>query len=408
MPKGGGCRLSWQVVYTPLSFVDIIPDHYKHKPISLYNAPILNPDRLIVPLLRNMIEVCQFDVLLFLYGLAMFYRDEIRVTMYEIVFCAYASGWILEEFAAIIEHEWYVHTQNLWSFLDIAFFLVYSIYFALRMHAAVFGDACLAASALDILSIAAPVLLPRLAFNLPPDNTPFISLRAMMKDFAVLTLLATWCFGCFFLSMKWLLDARPEHFCDPPDSATISKWLLWIWFGLDGTGFERSIDIHIFLGPALMITFAFLGNTLFLTILRCMLTNTFAKIVDNSTAEVQFRCAVLTFEGVNSDAIFAYRPPLNILALVVLLPLKFVLSPRSFHNVNVGAARLLNAPLLLLIGLYERRHLWRAPKNEPLGPYKRSSFFLWTFSGFSPHGDIQAVFDTDPPNAHAAEELHLG
>ncbi len=58
-----------------------------------------------------------------------------------------------------------------------------------------------------------------------------------------------------------------------------------------------------------MISFAFIGNTLFLTILVSMLTNTFSKIAGNATAEIQFRRAVLTFEGVKSDAIFAYRPP---------------------------------------------------------------------------------------------------
>ncbi|CEJ54851.1 hypothetical protein PMG11_01140 [Penicillium brasilianum] len=389
-----------QIIYTPLSFVDIIPDHYKHHPISLYNprkSPILNHRRLIVPRLRNIIEICQFAVLLLLYGLTMVYRDGTNITTYETIFCTYASGWLLEEFAAIIEHGWYVHTQNVWSFLDIAFFGIYSVYFMLRTYAAVVEDVDLATSSLDILCVAAPVLLPRLAFNLMPDNMLFISLRAMMRDFSVLTLLATWCFAGFFLSMKWLIESRSEIVIDLPGSATISKWMLWIWFGLDGTGFERSPDFHVLLGPALMIAFAFLGNTLFLTVLVSMLTNTFAKMVENSTAQVHFRRAVLTFEGVKSDAIFAYRPPLNILALVILLPLKFVLSPRWFHKVNVGAARVLNAPLLLAIGLYEQHQLWQAPKNGTKKLYKRTSLLPWTFSGFSPHGDIQAVFDIEPP-----------
>lgn len=397
-----------RIIYTPLSFVDIIPDHYKHHPISLYNprkAPILNHYRLIVPRLRKMIEICQFALLLLLYGLAMVYRDGINITGYEATFCAYASGWLLEEFAAIIEHGWYVHTQNVWSFLDLAFFGIYSIYLALRTYAAAVGDADVAASALDVLCVVAPVLLPRLAFNVMPDNMLFISLRAMMRDFSVLTLLATWCFAGFFLSMKWLIDTRSDRVVDSPGSATITKWMLWIWFGLDGTGFERSVDFHVILGPALMIAFAFLGNTLFLTVLVSMLTNTFAKIVDNATAEVHFRRAVLTFEGVKSDAIFAYRPPLNILALVILLPLKSLLSPRWFHKVNIAAARFFNAPLLLAIALYERHQLWRAPKHDANRSYKRSSLFRWTFSGFSPHGDIQAVFDTEPPKTVFEDSL---
>jgi hypothetical protein len=105
-----------QVVYTPLSFVDILPDHYKHNPISLYDprkAPLLNQYRLIVPRLRGIIEVCQFAILLALYVLAMVRREGLRFTVYEIIFCAYTTGWILEEFAAMIEHGWKVHMQNL-------------------------------------------------------------------------------------------------------------------------------------------------------------------------------------------------------------------------------------------------------------------------------------------------------
>ncbi|KFY26287.1 hypothetical protein V491_01366 [Pseudogymnoascus sp. VKM F-3775] len=400
-----------QVVYTPLSFVDILPDHYKHSPISLYDprkAPLLNQYRLIVPRLRGIIEVCQFAVLLVLYVLTMIRRQGLKITTYEIVFCAYATGWILEEFAAIIEHGWKVHTQNLWSFLDITFFLIYSTYFTMRMYALASGRLHLGQSALNILAIAAPVLLPRLAFNLMPDNMLFISLRAMMRDFTVLTLLAIWCFAGFFLSMKWLLDVTAQDpNRDTPDLATISKWMLWIWFGLDGTGIERSVNFHAVLGPSLMIAFAFLGNTLFLTILVSMLTNTFSKIVANASAEIQFRRAVLTFDGVKSDAIFAYRPPFNVLALLILLPLKLILSPRWFHSVNVAMTRILNAPILLLIGFYERHQLWRAPNGQPRGPSKRGKLFPWTFSGFSPHGDIQAVFETDPPEAILGKTLEV-
>ena len=193
---------------------------------------------------------------------------------------------------------------------------------------------------------------------------------------------------------------------------TISKWMVWIWFGLDGTGIQRSPDFHWLLGPALMVLFAFLGNTLFLTILVSMLSNTFSIIAANATAEVQFRRAVLTFEGVKSDAIFAYMPPFNILALVVLLPLKFIVSDRMFHKINVDATRTLNAPLLLVISLYERHSLWRDDRHRhrpgppaqninwkpPIETWAHRLRF-WDFTRLSVHGDVQAVFETDPPRS---------
>ena len=61
--------------------------------------------------------------------------------------------------------------------------------------------------------------------------------------------------------MTWLSDGGHQPI-------TISKWMLWVWFGLDGTGIQRSVDFHWLLGPILMVAFAFLGNTLFLTILQ--------------------------------------------------------------------------------------------------------------------------------------------
>ena len=190
--------------------------------------------------------------------------------------------------------------------------------------------------------------------------------------------------------------------------------MIWIWFGLDGTGIASSADFHPILGPMLMIAFAFLGNTLFLTILVSMLSNTFSVIVANVVPEIQYRRTVLTFEGVKSDAIFAYMPPFNILALIVMLPLKAILSARYFHKLNVLFTRVLNAPVLLFLSWYERRTLWvvdrhrrRSPKainwRGADGPsvagigWWGKTMQLWDMSRFSVHGDLQAVFDHEPP-----------
>ncbi|KIW09850.1 hypothetical protein PV08_11951 [Exophiala spinifera] len=397
-----------KIVYTPNSFIDIIPDHWKKRPISLYDprrAPLLNQYRLIVPRIRNLIEVCQFAILLGLYLAVMAGRggrSNTDYTLVEAVFDVYASGWMLDQLASILEHGWVVYTQNLWSFLDVMFCSLFFVYLVLRLHAFRIHDEeqsiLLARTALDILSCAAPVLIPRLAFNVMSENLLFLSLRAMMVDFMNLTVLAVWCFAGFLLSLKWL----GAH-----QSVTIGKWMIWIWFGLDGTGIGESPDFHWFLGPVLMVMFAFLGNTLFLTILVSMLTNTFSSIVGTAVQEIQFRRAVLTFEGVKSDAIFAYLPPFNILALIIMLPLKWTMSPRMFHKVNVAAVRTLNLPVLLLISLYERRTLWVTDKKfkhkkidwkNANGP-KATAGQYWAISRFTVHGDIHAVFDIDCPES---------
>lgn len=186
----------------------------------------------------------------------------------------------------------------------MTFAAIFGIYLVLRIHGWRIGELVPGQQAMDVLAMGAPVLVPRLAFNLMSENMLFVSLRAMMRDFTILTVLAVWCFAGFLLSMTWLADGTHE-------TITISKWMLWVWFGLDGTGIQKSTDFHWILGPILMVAFAFLGNTLFLTILVSMLSTTFSNIVANANAEIQFRRAVLTLEGVKSDAIVCLPQPSN-------------------------------------------------------------------------------------------------
>lgn len=97
------------IIYTPSSFMDIIPDRYKQKPISLYNpreASLLNQYRLIVPRTRNILEIIQFVTLLFLYIAFMSERDPTRLSILEIAFAIYAFGWVLDQVATMLEHGW--------------------------------------------------------------------------------------------------------------------------------------------------------------------------------------------------------------------------------------------------------------------------------------------------------------
>ena len=97
-----------------------------------------------------------------------------------------------------------VYTQNLWSFLDVTFIIIYVVYLFLRIHGFRTGLLAPAEQAFDVLALGAPVLIPRLAFNLMSDNLVFLSLRSMMADFFLLTALSAWCFFGFLLSLLWL------------------------------------------------------------------------------------------------------------------------------------------------------------------------------------------------------------
>lgn len=89
--------------------MDLIPDRYKQKPIALYEpreAPLLNQYRLIVPRTRNILEIVQFITLLGLYLAFMAERDAAYLSPLELAFSTYAFGWVLDQFATILEHGW--------------------------------------------------------------------------------------------------------------------------------------------------------------------------------------------------------------------------------------------------------------------------------------------------------------
>lgn len=97
-----------------------------------------------------------------------------------------------------------MYTQNLWSFLDVTFVVIYSIYVVLRIHGFRLGIAQSGQQAFDVLALAAPALIPRMAFTLLSDNLVLLCLRSMMVDFFFLTALSAWCFLGFLLALLWL------------------------------------------------------------------------------------------------------------------------------------------------------------------------------------------------------------
>ena len=381
------------IVYTPTAFFEFLPDTYKFKDIGLYKsyeAPILDQHRLVVPSNRYSLEILHFVILLVLYMAQMEMRDKDDFTPFEIVFCIYTFGWLLDQFATVLEHGWQVYTQNLWVYLDVSFGGAFVLYFILRLIGHSTNDTNMTEIAFDLLAMGAPFLVPRLAFNLLSENMLFVSLREMMSNFVLLTLLAVWSFGGFLLASGWM--SRGQH-----SPLTIAKWMLWLWFGLDSTGIEASPQFHWLLGPVLMISFTFLGNTLFLTILVSMLTNTFATITANTDCEIQYRRTVVTFEGVKSDALFLYPPPFNILALIVLLPLKLILTPRYFHKVIVYSVRTINFPVLISLSFWERRRL--LAREMPNWWQSFTTQWQWDNLGLAVHGDLQTVFERAPPRS---------
>jgi len=172
-------------------------------------------------------------------------------------------------------------------------------------------------------------------------------LRAMISEFLFFMSIASICFSGLLFTL-WTLGKERW-------TVKAIAWLMvQIWFGNTYLSFGQASSFHPFFGPILMTIFAAMSNTLLLTILISILSNTVARIDANATQEHLFQYAISTIQGVKADALFSYQPPFNLLAFAILKPASWVVSARALHSANVFLIKMTCFPTLIAIGFYER------------------------------------------------------
>ncbi|KAK0202576.1 hypothetical protein DFS33DRAFT_1374610 [Desarmillaria ectypa] len=330
-------------VYQATSSHSILSDTYKRTPIHFYDphkAPLLDHYRLKVPAIRSVLEYMNFLILFVLFVIAIEMNQLDSINAAEMAFLIYGLGFSLEKVAAMQEHGMQVYFKGTWNGFDLALVTTYLIYAILRIYGVYHHDPWARKTGIDCLALIACLLFPRLAFVTLRNNLMVLSLRAMMMQFVVLMFIAAFCF-CGFLYALWTLSRN--------EAGTIAWWMLDLWFGLDASGFDRATEFHRVFGPVLMVAYACLSNTLLLTVL--ILSNTFATINEDAAAEV----IINPIYSVKADSLFSYQPPINLIAVCIMLPASYILTPRWFHKVNVFMIRATSFPILLTIALYERQ-----------------------------------------------------
>ena len=340
-----------KVVLAPLQASHaILNDSYKKRPLSIYDpakAPLLNHLRLRVPSIRSKLEFVTFVVILILYVAALAQKGSPTWTIQETLFSIWLFGFAVDELAQLQEHGPSHYFGTLYNLIDALFCIISFCWFGLRISALQHGLPGGSDLSFDCLALGAVVLCPRVASSLVQDNVVLLSLKAMLSDFAFFTVLAMICFSGFAYAFYSLASEERWTF----------KAVLWlmlkVWFGSSYLGFDEAKSFSLTFGPPLMIIYTIMSNTLLLTVLISLLSNTFQVVAMNANEEAMFQFACKTMSGITTDAIFSYQPPLNLLAVAIVMPLSFVVSPRWLHKVNVFLIRLTSFHVLLIIHFCE-------------------------------------------------------
>ncbi|KZT07728.1 uncharacterized protein LAESUDRAFT_103790 [Laetiporus sulphureus 93-53] len=339
-----------RMVFSMSSYHSILADNYKPRAIEVYDyrkAPFLDHYRLRVPKYGAVLEFLNFALLLTTFLLCLSNQDVDRMNAFEVVFIIFATAFTLAEYTASREHGWSIYIANMWNVFDTSFVIIFFAYLGFRIRGLTHHDAGASEMSFDILACGACILFPRLAFFAVFNNVVVLALRAMMADFIFFIGIAAICFSGLLFTLHSLA-------ADTWSVKRIAWLMVQIWFGNTYLSFGQAESFHPIFGPILMTMFAALSNTLLLTILISILSNTFAQINANAKQEYLFQYAISTIEGVKSDALFSYQPPFNLLAFAILWPLSFVSTPRALHTANVFLIRLTSFPILIIISIYER------------------------------------------------------
>ncbi|GAA93766.1 hypothetical protein E5Q_00412 [Mixia osmundae IAM 14324] len=330
----------------------ILSDAYKTRPVRLYDwtssdRPLLDHTRLRVPLIRDWIFRFTFLAMVAIYLAVLRNHKSDRIDAWEGLFIFWSCGFALDELASVVSGGTDAYLKEFWNSLDMAFVACFAAYLTIRIYGFTTNLPEAAELAFDVLSLAACTLLPRLAGLLLSENVVLIGLRAMFRDFSAFLLLAVICASGFLVTF-WTLGSGTWTFGQ-------TAWLLLqIWFGSTYVGFESASSFHPVLGPILMVVFAALANTLLLTILISLLSNTFAIVAATADQEFLYQQALRTIERIRGEALFVYPVPLNLIALIIIGPASYMLTPKQLHALNVALTRVANFPVLLGIAIWQR------------------------------------------------------
>ncbi|CAG8954653.1 hypothetical protein HYFRA_00004574 [Hymenoscyphus fraxineus] len=314
--------------------------------------------RLRVPKYIKLFEFLFFSTFLFLYYTVLMERDMYRIYPSEIFLYIWFAAFAYDEFSEFIGAGTMVYSVDIWNGFDTIIILIGAAFMVTRAIGLINHDDNTINTAFDILSLEALFMVPRLCSLLsllPYFATIIPCLKAMMKDFVKFMVLVG-IIQVGFLTTFSLL-AR-ETFTMREMSWTLTK----IFFGSSSLGFDIMHQIDPRLGPPLMLIYICMTNILLITSLVCVMRESFSRIFANAREEHLYVYSVYVLEASTSNSLTHFYPPLNLVPLFFIRPLRLFLPARSLRRARILVLKLSHLPIVYFIWVLE--HLpWRKYKS---------------------------------------------
>ncbi|KAM0691843.1 hypothetical protein Q7P36_008043 [Cladosporium allicinum] len=319
------------------------------KQATLYHSKRCDPfTRLRVPLYLKIFEVLFFAAFLAFYYTVLVQKSFHAVTAEEVMLYIWLTAFTYNELVEFRDAGFTFYAADFWAIWDLGIIAVGIAFFVSRMIGLSTDHRITTDTAFDILALEALLLVPRICSLLslhPYFGTLLPCLKAMTKDFIKFLALVFVLYLGFNTTFGFL--ARGTF------SFREMSWILIkVFFGSSYLGFDVAEQISPTMGPPLMLVFCVATNFLLLTILICLLSKSYDKVMEHARDEYLFVYAVYVLEASTSNRLTYFLPPLNLLPLV-LRPLRLFVAPNSLRACRIALLKATHWPLVALILAYE-------------------------------------------------------
>jgi hypothetical protein len=342
-----------------------------HKPLPFSFGGIFRPSRIRVPVYQNWFNIVIFLLLIALFSIVLIQTNPHVISLLglsepvhmiptlltsDILLHILVLALTIEEVRQIVDGGLQFYFQNVWNYLDICIYVIFWTSFGMRIYSIQHGNAKIWEDSVDLLACNAVLIWPRLLTILdryPFFGTMIISMKYMIRDTALFFALFIVFFVGFFQSIVFLAPRSIPGDIKYTTKDVFSD-LVRIFFGSSFLGFDRVASFSNIFAQVLMVIYIAICALYLMNILISVLSKSFSKISENAQMEHQYNFTVKVMEFVNSDNLFPFVPPFNLIQIFVIYPLSPFVDARTYARINRTAIRLLFSPILIMIFFYER------------------------------------------------------
>ncbi|KAI9291200.1 hypothetical protein K502DRAFT_326405 [Neoconidiobolus thromboides FSU 785] len=317
---------------------------------------IFRASRLRVPVYQNSLNIFFYFLLIFVYTLVL-NSKSVHFNWQEGLLLVFTIAFTIDELRQLNSSGIRFYFQSFWNFLDIGIYSIFITYFILRLVSISSYNADYSTYAHDLLSCNAIFMWPRVLMIL--DGYPFfgiliITLKHMFMDATLFFTMAIIIFIGFFQAFMSLDYNSPLEDGSYLDVRYTFMMMTRIFFGSAYIGFDHLGNFRTIIGSFVMFLYIALTALFLMTILMSIFNESFSTIYKNATKEHLFNFTTKVMEFIESEYLFPFVPPFNLVQILFVYPFHPFLSHRAYAFLNRTLIRIVFGPFLILIYLYER------------------------------------------------------